>query len=351
MASNHTKLTRDLIGGSLQINNKYVIDRHGNLCAQNATLRGDVRITGNLVVQGTNVLDGLGSVPIPTSGLFSVLIPFNFSSKGDGVTLIPTNHVTGDLDNAILAKPESSNSTFDNVWWTGPTGMAQTRLKFDDTPNSLYVGTYNIATGDTTLFEVSDDISEFSGSIDGDLLGGDSAWAYDKETEEWYGIYISQTTSDHRIVKFVEPGSNTVFGVTGGPSGTHWPSGLVIVGNRLISSHSDRLNGGIYFIVWDKATGSALSPVTLWDGGPATRTGNELRRYGSDNSLRDCLSMTYDELTGRIYFLMTASDSSGPQYIAWAMAADVIANPTTFGVTLLKHECRDTYTLKIVWVN
>jgi hypothetical protein len=51
MSSNHGKLHRDLVGGTLSIGSKTVVDNKANLRANDAKIKGDIQIGGTLVTE------------------------------------------------------------------------------------------------------------------------------------------------------------------------------------------------------------------------------------------------------------------------------------------------------------
>jgi len=109
---NHGPLRKDIIGGSLQINSKIVLDEQCNLRVANAKIKGDMKIdgdsflSGNLKVYGaTTLCDGLtltGDFNLTGDTTFTgnVEITGFLNVGGDtniGGSLIVTNNITGDM--------------------------------------------------------------------------------------------------------------------------------------------------------------------------------------------------------------------------------------------------------------
>lgn len=104
MSSNHGQLKRDLIGGSLTINDKIIVDKRANVCGNNAKFRGDVKVKGDLCVEG-DIIQVNGTYDIIICGVGTAgCVAYRRISDGDP-TLSILGLVTGEnVDNDPISK-------------------------------------------------------------------------------------------------------------------------------------------------------------------------------------------------------------------------------------------------------
>lgn len=62
MSSNHSRLCRDLVGGSLQIKSQTVLDQDANLRVNSARVASDMKVKGDLTVSGNLITQNQGNV-------------------------------------------------------------------------------------------------------------------------------------------------------------------------------------------------------------------------------------------------------------------------------------------------
>ncbi len=91
MSSNHGQLKRDYIGNTLMINNKLIVDRQTNICGKNGKFNGDVKIKGDLCVEGSINEHVAGTFDVIVAGVGTAgCVAFRRISDGD-----PTLSVLG----------------------------------------------------------------------------------------------------------------------------------------------------------------------------------------------------------------------------------------------------------------
>lgn len=125
MASNHGHLRRDLIGNSLRIQDKTIVDNKGNFCALDGLIRGDLTIKGTLNAEGG------GSMP-PVIETYTANGPMNMDAdihvfdSGSQIIIDSAADFTGYVGkeytffrrgagNAILRVPDGGFYLFDET--------------------------------------------------------------------------------------------------------------------------------------------------------------------------------------------------------------------------------------------
>jgi len=59
MSSQHGRLCRDLVGGSLRLGDNLILNKEGDLCAQNAKIKGDLVVKQSTIVNGNICAGGI----------------------------------------------------------------------------------------------------------------------------------------------------------------------------------------------------------------------------------------------------------------------------------------------------
>lgn len=102
MASNHGQLKRDLIGGTLSINNKLIVDKHANIYGNNGEFEGNVQVRGDLTVTG--------NITKTPTGIFDVII------IGAGAAgAVCANKISEDPNTSVLVLEQGKNLNDDPV--------------------------------------------------------------------------------------------------------------------------------------------------------------------------------------------------------------------------------------------
>jgi hypothetical protein len=128
MASNHGKLCRDLVGGSLQIKSHEVLDSHRNLCVENAKIKGAAKVKGDLTVCG-DYKTKCGDTLTSACSTFFTPITSNWKSVSAAVSVPSNTHVYGQMGGGPAQPPK--------VMYTVPAGRcALTLAMSQDGPNA-----------------------------------------------------------------------------------------------------------------------------------------------------------------------------------------------------------------------
>lgn len=118
MSSNHGPLKRDLIGGTLNINDKLIVDKHTNVYGNNGTFKGD------LTIKNINSTD-------PIVGVWNGTLTLTISSPNPGLVLYASQqfHADGsftgtdsaDIGQILIPSQNSMGTMWEGTWTrTGP---------------------------------------------------------------------------------------------------------------------------------------------------------------------------------------------------------------------------------------
>jgi hypothetical protein len=318
-------------------------------------IQGDLRVSGQVTNSSGSI--GGGSAPLVTSGLFGI---FEEGGDGDGSLsqMAPYDAVKGVRRDGAAHDPLFvGNMVRPNLSCGPENGKIYQRVSFGEgegiffigegpppsTPTDIWLGEYDIASGDSTYSLIGSEeeggspfaLIEYVNITDQKL-----PIVWHAPSSKWLGAaaYINSgegpTTT---VIISLEPGSpaftlaNLTIDNSETPAVADDPMGLVFTGTKLISVHDDDRQ----VTVWDPLTGG-VDDQAPWVG-ELLFSGNDHKWLTVRNNWK-FLNLTYDSTSTKVYFLMGRYDL---RYIGYALAADIIASPSDFDITMLKRACPD----------
>jgi len=313
-----------------------------------------VYIQGNLLVSGDIMNSagpiGGGSAPLVTSGLFGI---FGEGNEEDGSLsqMAPYDDVKGVRRDGAAHDPLFGGNTVRPNLSCGPeNGKIYQRVSFGEgeggegpPPTEVWLGEYDIASGDSTYSLIGSE-SEGEGE-GGNLLPGvfiksqKLPIVWHAPSSKWLGAaeYRTGPVPTRTVIISLESGepaftlANLTVDNSETPAVADEPMGLVFTGTKLISVHDDNRQ----VTVWDPLTG-AVDGEAPWVG-DLLFSGNDHKWLTVQNNWK-FLNLTYDSTSTKVYFLMGRYDL---RFIGYALAADIIASPSDFDITMLKRVCPD----------